>query len=109
MALRIFVTAAEVSGDRIAAEMIRALRAIEPSVIVEGLGGPRMAGAGARIFHETTARAAMTFHAVKRVAEFRRLLAWTGEHHRTEKPDLHVCVDSSGVNLRFAKVARECG
>jgi lipid-A-disaccharide synthase len=109
MALRVFFTAADVSGDRHAAEMILALRELESGVVVEGIGGPGMAAAGARIFHETTARAAMTFHAVKRVAEFRRLLKWTQEHHRKEKPDLHVCVDSSGVNLRFAKVARECG
>jgi lipid-A-disaccharide synthase len=109
MPLRVFFTAADVSGDRHAAEMILALREIEPSVVVEGLGGPRMAGAGARIFHETTAKAAMTFHAVKRVVEFGRLLRWTREHHLKEKPDVHVCVDSSGVNLRFAKVARQCG
>jgi lipid-A-disaccharide synthase len=109
MALRVFVTAAEVSGDRIAAEMIRALREIEPAVVVEGLGGPRMALAGAEIFQETTARAAMTFHAVRRVAEFRRLLRETGEYHRKHRTDLHVCVDSSGVNLRFARVAKRCG
>lgn len=109
MPLSVFFTAAEVSGDQHAAEMIAALRTLDPAIVVEGLGGPRMAAAGAVIHHETTAQAAMTFHAVKRVAEFRRLLKWTKEHHRAQRPDLHVCVDSSGVNLRFARVAKRCG
>lgn len=105
---RIFFTVGEVSGDNHAAGVIRALRALDPSLILEGIGGPRMAEAGATIHFETTTRAAMSFHAIKRVKEIRRLERWLRERYRSsQKPDLHVCVDSSGFNLRFAKLAKE--
>ncbi len=108
MAKRIFFTVGEVSGDNHAAGVIRALREMDPSLVLEGIGGPRMAEAGATIHFETTQRAAMSFHAIKRVKEIRRLERWLRERYRSsEKPDLHVCVDSSGFNLRFAKLAKE--
>jgi lipid-A-disaccharide synthase len=50
----------------------------------------------------------MALHAIKRVKEIRRLERWLRERYRSsDKPDLHVCVDSSGFNLRFAQLARE--
>lgn len=70
-----------------------------------------MAHAGAEILYETTARAAMTFHALRRVFEFKRLLKQAKEIYRdpARKPDLQICVDSSGVNLYFARAAKEAG
>lgn len=110
MAARIFITVGEVSGDNHAAGMVAALKRLDPDVIVEGIGGPRMQAAGAVIHHETTRRAAMSFHAIKRVGEIRKLEKWLRERYASaDKPDLHVCVDSSGFNLRFAKLAKEAG
>ena len=57
---RVFITVAEVSGDKHAAQLIRALRTLEPDIVVEGFGGPEMAAAGAKILYETTRGAAMT-------------------------------------------------
>lgn len=108
--MRVFISVGEVSGDNHAAGFVRALKALAPSLLVEGIGGPRMQEAGAVIHHETTRRAAMSFHAIKRVGEIRRYEAWLRERYRSsEKPDLHVCVDSSGFNLRFARLAKEAG
>lgn len=110
MPRRIFITVGEVSGDNHAAGMVAALKRLDASVLVEGIGGPRMQDAGAVLHHETTRRAAMSFHAIKRVGEIRRLEKWLRERYASaEKPDLHVCVDSSGFNLRFAKLAKEAG
>lgn len=109
MARRVFITVAEVSGDQHAAQFIRALRQLEPDVIVEGYGGPEMAAAGATILHETTTRAAMTLHGAKRVFEVSRLLKDAQRYYREHRPDLQVCVDSSAMNLHFARVAKECG
>ncbi|MBC7782337.1 MAG: hypothetical protein H7144_00740, partial [Burkholderiales bacterium] len=93
-----------------AAGVVAALKRLDPSLIVEGVGGPRMAAAGATIHQETTTKAAMSLHAIKRVLEIRRLEAWLRNRYRSaDKPDLHICVDSSGFNLRFAKLAREAG
>lgn len=107
---RIFITVGEVSGDNHAAGVVRALKELDPTLIVEGIGGPRMSEAGANVHFETTTNAAMTFHAVKRVNEIRRLERWLIERYQTSlKPDLHICVDSSGFNLRFAKLAKSRG
>ena len=58
---RIFITVAEVSGDRHAAQLIRSLRELDPSLVIEGLGGPEMRAAGAIIHYETVKSAAMGF------------------------------------------------
>ena len=59
MPKRVFITVAEVSGDRHAAQLVRALRELDPSVRVEGLGGPEMAAASATVHRETVGNAAM--------------------------------------------------
>ena len=46
MGRRVFITVAEVSGDRHAAQFIRVAEAARSAVIIEGLGGPEMAAAG---------------------------------------------------------------
>ena len=102
---RVFITVAEVSGDKHAAQLIRSLRAIDPTVQVEGLGGHEMAEAGATIHHETVGQAAMMHHALARVREVLRLLKWTRRHYEKGPPDLHVCVDSPAMNFHFAKLA----
>ena len=106
---RVFLSVAEVSGDQNAAAFIRSLRELDPSIIVEGLGGPCIRQAGALIHHETVGKAAMLLHGVMRAAEVWRLLRWTRRHFHDHQPDLHVCIDSSGMNFHFAKVARQAG
>ena len=46
---RILVSAGEPSGDLHGAEVVAALRARWPSATIDGVGGPRMAAAGAGI------------------------------------------------------------
>ena len=69
MAKRIFITAAEVSGDLHASHLIRCLRELEPGVIIESYGGARMREAGAILHREITNAAAMGFSALGRVRE----------------------------------------
>jgi lipid-A-disaccharide synthase len=106
---RVFITVAEVSGDNNAARFAAALRQLDPTIEIEGFGGPAMAAAGVKIHFETTRRAAMTLHAVGRAGEVWRWLKWMKAEYARRPPDLHVCVDSSGFNLHFAKVAKSFG
>src|SRR5207248_2306939 len=106
---RIFITVAEVSADHHAAELIRALRQLDPTIICEGLGGSAMREAGATIHHETVGRAVMLLRALTRSFEIYKLLRWTRRYYQQSPADLHICIDSSGMNLHFAKVARSCG
>jgi lipid-A-disaccharide synthase len=106
---RIFITVAEVSGDRHAAHLIRSLRQLDPTLIIEGLGGSEMRAAGAVIHHETVKSAAMGFSAALRAPEVLRLLRWTRNHFQQHRPDLQICCDSWGMNSYFAKAAHSAG
>ncbi|HYE21016.1 MAG TPA: hypothetical protein VEA69_21395 [Tepidisphaeraceae bacterium] len=103
---RIFVTAAEVSGDLHASHLIESLRAIDPTLIIEGHGGPRMRAAGCTIHQETTSNAAMGVAALGRVKEMFALLKRTRLLFRETPPDLQICVDSPSLNFHFAKIAK---
>jgi lipid-A-disaccharide synthase len=107
--LRVFITVAEVSADHHAAELAKSLRELDPSIIIEGHGGSAMRAAGVQIYHETVGKAVMLARAVVRGFEFWRLIRWTRRHYLRNRPDLHICIDSSGINLHFAKMARSVG
>jgi lipid-A-disaccharide synthase len=109
MGKRVFITVAEVSGDRHAAQLIHALRELDPTLQIEGLGGPEMKGAGAVVHHETVSNAAMGWRGALRAAEVWRLLRWTKRHFRHHPPDLQVGVDSPSMNFHFAKLAKARG
>ena len=106
---RVFVTAAEVSGDRHAAQFIKSLKQLDPGVIVEGLGGPEMAAAGAIVHRDTVTNAAMGFRGALRAGEIYKVLRWTRERFDAGRPDLWVGVDSPSMNFHFARAAKERG
>src|SRR4051794_14716284 len=104
---RVFITVAEVSGDRHAAQLIRALREIDPTIRFEGHGGPEMAAAGATIHRETVGKAAMGWRGALRAAEIYRVLKWTRRYFDSNPPDLQIGVDSPSMNFHFARAAKE--
>ncbi|HEX8912540.1 MAG TPA: hypothetical protein VF796_09285, partial [Humisphaera sp.] len=104
-----FVTAAEVSGDRHAAQFIRSLRAMVPGAEVEGLGGPEMAAAGATVLQDTVANAAMGIKGALRAVEVYRLLRMARARFDADPPDLWVGTDSPSMNFHFARAAKERG
>src|SRR4051812_26910935 len=106
---RVFITVAEVSGDRHAAQLVRALRELDPSVVIEGLGGPEMRAAGATVHQETVSNAAMGWRGALRAVEVWRLLRWTRRHFDRSPPDIQIGVDSPSMNFHFAKLAKARG
>ena len=110
MARRIFITVAEVSGDQHAAQLVRSIRALDPSIEIEGLGGPRMREAGANILYETTRAAAMGVGGIGRVVEMLRVFRWLKATYFIRRPaDLQICVDSPAMNFHYARAAKEQG
>jgi lipid-A-disaccharide synthase len=109
MPRRVFITVAEVSGDAHAAEMVRELRRLDPLVRVDCVGGPRLAEVGANVVHESVGAAAMGLRGALRVVEVGRLIRRVRKRFQRQPPDLHVCVDSSAMNLPFARMARTAG
>jgi len=106
VARRVFITAAEASGDQNAAALIASLKSLDPQIEIEGLGGPKMAAAGAKLLEDTVERAAMGWRGALRALEARRWMKKTSARYYEAKPDLHICVDSSAINIPFAKLAK---
>src|ERR1700722_2410594 len=106
---RVFITVAEVSADQHEAHLIPSLKELDPTIIVEGLGGPEMRAAGAIIHHETVGKAAMGLSGFYRVFEMFNFVKWTRKHFATNRPDLQICCDSPEMNFHFAKLAHGFG
>ena len=109
MPRRIFITVAEVSGDKHAAQLIVELLRLDPTLVIEGVGGPEMQSAGAVIHRNTVTKAAMGWRGLLRAAEVYKLLKWTEKHFAQHRPDLLIGVDSPSMNFHFARVAHERG
>jgi lipid-A-disaccharide synthase len=108
---RVFITAAEASGDQHAAELMRSLKRLDPTIEFVMLGGPRMeavAGDGSML-EDTVSDAAMGWQGALRALEARRWFILLRNAYCGWRPDLHICVDSSAINLPFAKLAKSFG
>src|SRR3954467_13832246 len=106
---RVFITVAEVSGDKHAAQLICSLKKLDPEIVVEGLGGPEMEAAGAVIHRNTVTKAAMGWRGALRAFEMMDALKWVRKRVDGERPDLQIGVDSPSMNFHFARAAKERG
>lgn len=107
---RLAFVAGEPSGDLHAAHLIRALRDQDSDLVAFGLGGNRMAAAGAEVVEDLARDAVMGLFPVIRALP--RIRSWfkTAEALlRDRRPDALVLVDYPGFNLRLAARARALG
>jgi lipid-A-disaccharide synthase len=106
----IMLSAGEASGDLHGETLCRALRALEPSVRLVGMGGPRMAAAGMEVVADPTHHAVVGFtEAVGRVpalyGAYRALL----RRIRAQRPDALVLIDFPEFNMRLGRAASRAG
>ncbi|MCU0722907.1 MAG: lipid-A-disaccharide synthase [Planctomycetes bacterium] len=105
--LRIFLSAGEESGDRIAADLAAAILRLEPEAELRGVGGRRMAAAGVSILRDPTEISVMWFVDVFRnLRTFVRMFDETVREVSRWRPDAVVPVDYPGFNVRLAERAR---
>lgn len=107
--LKIFISAAEVSGDHHAARLIRQFARDGKSVTCIGLGGPKMVEAGCYLYENLISRSAMLAEAIGQVVFYWKLLGRVKKILSQEKPDLVITVDSPAWNIHVAKVAHRLG
>ncbi len=107
---RVFVCAGEPSGDRHAADVVRALAAACPGAVIEGVGGAHLAAAGVRL-HARVERLSATgaLQPVQRLAAHLALLGRLRQRFREGRDDLVLLVDYPGFNLRLARAAAAAG
>ena len=107
---RIFISAGEPSGDLHGAGVVRALRARHPDAVIEALGGPLMAAAGATIRYPMEGLAAFGLvEVVTKLAAHVRLLRALRTDFRAGRYDLVIVIDYPGFHVRVAEAARQAG
>jgi lipid-A-disaccharide synthase len=105
---RIMVIAGEPSGDALAAEFVKALRARMPKAEFFGAGGNKMAEAGVKVSVDMTEHSVIGLGDVlRKYAKFRAIFDQLLQLAAEQKPTLIVLVDFSGFNRRFAHAVRK--
>jgi len=108
--LRVFVVAAEASGDRLGADLIRALRRREPQLIVAGVGGHLMRAEGVESPFDIAELSVLGLvEGLKAYPRVVRRVEETVRHALAFSPDVVVLIDSWGFTLRVAKALRKAG
>ncbi len=104
---RIFVSAAEVSGDSHCGGLISALKKSGKNIEFVGVGGSKMAAAGCEILEETAGRAVMIHNAFGAVFRFCKLIWKIKRYLKNNKVDLVIVCDSPAFNFHVAKAAKK--
>lgn len=101
---RVFIIACEASGDKHGADLVNALKCLDPSLEFQGLGGTEMERAGVMIHTDMTRLAVLGFGDVlRKYFQFRKIFFDTLRRIGSQKPDLLILIDSPAFNLRLAK------
>ncbi|HET9231000.1 MAG TPA: lipid-A-disaccharide synthase, partial [Vitreimonas sp.] len=104
---RIFLVAAEASGDALGADLARALKESDPSLDLIGVGGPLMAEEGIVSRADTSGLAVLGFvEGLLAYSKVKRAVAATVQAILAAKPDVVVLIDSWGFTLRVAQGVR---
>jgi lipid-A-disaccharide synthase len=106
--LRIFLVAAESSGDALGADLARALKARQPDIELMGVGGAQMAEAGIASLADIKGLAILGyFDALMAYGRVKRAVAETVQAIVAAQPNAVVLIDSWGFTLRVAQGVRK--
>ena len=110
MSATVLLSVGDASGDVYAADLVRELRVLRPTVRFLGLGGAQMEKAGVEVTVDQ--RDVAVGGLVEPLPDLHRVVsAWRrlGSALEARRPDLVILVDSGGFNLPFARRARRAG
>jgi lipid-A-disaccharide synthase len=108
--LRVFVSAGEASGEMLAVTLLDAMRARGAELIVEGIGGERLANAGVTIVQSNAGWASMgPIDALRKIPRLLAIGTRTAAYLRRTRYDLIIAVDFGAFNLRVMTLARAFG
>jgi len=108
--LRIGVVAGELSGDRLGAALIEAVRARYPDAEFEGMAGPLMRQAGCRaVWHAEEISIMGVVEVLAQLPRLLRLRKAVIRHFLQQPPDVFVGIDSPDFNLGIEKKLKQRG
>ncbi|MFZ2030150.1 MAG: lipid-A-disaccharide synthase [Vitreimonas sp.] len=107
MSGRVFLVAAESSGDALGADLARALKARDPSLELAGVGGPLMTAADVPSRADISGMAILGFiDGLLAYERVKRAVTDAVKAVLAAKPDVVVLIDSWGFTLRVARGVR---
>jgi len=110
MAKKVFIIVGEPSGDLHGANLIRALKKLDPSVEIACWGGMRMEAAGAKILKHIDELAFMGFvEVVLNLPQIISNFKLCRKQIQEFSPDLVVLIDYPGFNLRMTTHIKQLG
>ncbi len=107
---KIVISAGEASGDLHSANLVKALKNINPNVEVSAMGGDHLRKAGANVIIDCADLAVMGL--IEVLINYRKLkgaLNQMIEHVLSTKPDLLILVDYQEFNMKLAEQAKKDG
>lgn len=108
--MKIMMSAGEASGDMHAAAVAAELKRIMPDADLFGMGGADMRKSGVRIIYDIENLGIIgVVEVIRHIPFFFCLRAFLKKAMVEEKPDVLVCVDYPGFNMKLAHVAKELG
>lgn len=106
--MKIMFSAGEASGDTHGASVAKALLEAYPKAQLFGMGGDLMKQAGVNIIYDIQQLGFIGIvEIIKHLPTFFKLRSLLKEAMLREKPDVLVCIDYPGFNMKLAKVAKE--
>lgn len=108
--MKVWISAGEVSGDRLGALLARELFRLRPDLEIAGIAGPLMRGAGVQGRADALRFAHAGWSSVLRDLPGLAKAVWGGERALDRfAPDLVVAIDAPGLNRRMVRRARAAG
>ena len=107
---KILISAGEASGDIHAAAVTAALKRIDSTTEVFGMGGDELRAAGGEVLFDIKDHGVMGFvEVIKKLPDLFKLRREFARVMDERKPDCLVVVDYPGFNMKLAKLAHEKG
>ncbi len=104
----ILISAGDISGDIHAANLVRAMKELDPSVRVIAIGGPRLKECADEFVIDLASEGISGFvEPLKKLPLFFKLIKQVRTILQTQKPAAFIAVDYYGLNHQFLKVAKE--
>ena len=102
----IFISAADISSESHAANLVEAVRSLRPGARFVGVGGEKLASKGVELVAEVMGQSAMTYAAFIKIGYFFGIVERVGRIMRQRKFDAAVFVDSPALHFPMARKAK---
>ena len=107
---RILISAGEASGDLHAGAVTRAIKQLNPTAEVFGMGGDCLRQAGGEVLFDIKDHSIMGFvEVLKKLPDIWKLRSAFIDLMEQRKPDVLLTIDYPGFNMRLARLAKERG